>query len=135
MEAKDLELRPPVLQELLDNPFAFLDPKLVNIWNNARMSKDEWSAPCRRCHEFSSSNLTECTERIQWSLGGPSAGMSMTVHLVTRFYPAGVRVVFVRPLPNNDETKDDPPPRIDLHTPVDYSDLPELEDGDALALD
>ena len=124
METKDVASRPHELQVLVDNSFASVDPTLVNSWNNARMGKNVWGAPGKRCHEVASSAF------IVHSVGEPSTGISMTVQLSTLFYTVGIRRVR-----GNDETKDDPPPRVDLHTPVDYTDMPPLEDEDALSLD
>ena len=81
-------------------------------------------------------NQLQRSGRYQHCIGAPSTGISRTVRLSVWFYPMDAHGVF-----GNDETKNDPPPRIDPlpyinpRTPVDLSDLPSLEDEDALALD
>ena len=58
--------------------------------------------------------------------GPPSTGMSVTVELAGHLVSQDV----LRASRTGDEPKDDHPPRVDLHTPVDYSDMPPLEDED-----
>lgn len=99
----------------------------------ARMIEDEWSRT-RVLIAFVSQ--LRASDRYRYLIGAPSTGISRVVRMTPWVYPMGALGIF-----GNDETKNDPPPRIDPlprvnpRTPVDYSDLPELEDGDALALD